>query len=64
METNDTALQEQPQEEEEAPVDLGAAREIIDQIPASPNPRRYLIPTLAKIQDAYRFSARPGSSNC
>ncbi|VAX32481.1 hypothetical protein MNBD_NITROSPINAE05-193 [hydrothermal vent metagenome] len=59
METNDTALAEQPPEEEEAPVDLTAAKEIIDQIPASPNQRRYLIPTLAKIQDAYRFLPDP-----
>ena len=48
METNDTALAEQPPEEEEAPIDLTAAKEIITQIPASPNQRRYLIPTLAK----------------
>jgi len=59
METNDTALAEQPPEEEEVPVDLSAAREIIAQIPASPNQRRYLIPTLAKIQDAYRFLPDP-----
>ncbi len=59
METNDTALAEQPPEEEEAPIDLTAAKEIISQIPASPNQRRYLIPTLAKIQDAYRFLPDP-----
>ncbi len=60
METNDTALAEHCQpDEEEKPIDLTAAKEIIAQIPASPNQRRYLIPTLAKIQGAYRFLPDP-----
>ncbi len=61
METNETALEGQAcvQEEEEKPVDLTAAREIIANIPASPNQRRYLVPTLAKVQDAYRFLPDP-----
>ena len=61
METNDTALAEQPcpQEEEEKPVDLTAGREIINKIPQSSNQRRYLIPTLQKLQDAYRFLPDP-----
>jgi len=61
METNDTALAENTsqQEEEETPVDLTAGKEIISQIPASPHQRRYLIPTLQKIQKAYRFLPDP-----
>jgi|GEM_PF-213807 len=59
METNDTALAEQPQDEEEKPVDLTAGREIMDQIPESPNQRRYLIPTLQKIQNTYRYLPDP-----
>ena len=59
MDTNDTALAEPPPEEEEIPVDLTAGREIMDQVPESPNQRRYLVPTLQKIQDAYRFLPDP-----
>ena len=61
MDTNDTALAEQPcpQDEEETPVDLTAGREIMDQIPQSPNQRRYLVPTLQKIQNAYRYLPDP-----
>jgi NADH:ubiquinone oxidoreductase subunit E len=60
METNDTAVAtDTSPEEEEKPIDLAAGKEIIGQIPDTPNNRRYLIPTLQKIQDAYRFLPDP-----
>ncbi|GJL79860.1 MAG: hypothetical protein NPINA01_28490 [Nitrospinaceae bacterium] len=60
METNDTALAtDTSPEEEEQPVDLTAGKEIIGKIPDTPNNRRYLIPTLQKIQDAYRYLPDP-----
>ncbi len=49
METNDTAVEE----EEEKEIDLAPTREILDQLPAKT--RRYLIPTLQKVQGIYRY---------
>ncbi len=49
METNDTAVEE----EEEKEIDLALTREILDKLPAKS--RRYLIPTLQKIQGIYRY---------
>ena len=60
MESNDTAqATDTCPEEEEKPIDLAAGKEIIGNIPNTPNNRRYLIPTLQKIQDAYRYLPDP-----
>lgn len=60
METNDAArAADTCMVEEEKPVDPAAGKAIIAQIPEVPNNRRYLIPTLQKIQNAYRYLPDP-----
>ncbi|MFQ5450544.1 MAG: NAD(P)H-dependent oxidoreductase subunit E [Nitrospinaceae bacterium] len=61
METNDTPVipPEDIAQEEEKPIDLAPTREILDQLPRSQNIRRYLIPTLQKIQAVYRYLPDP-----
>ncbi len=52
METNEAVAEGSSPEEETAEIDCGAAEEILKSFS---NKRRYLIPLLQKIQDAYRF---------
>jgi len=53
MEPNDSAAVAEEIPEEEKVIDLTPTREILDKLPSGH--RRYLIPTLQKIQDVYRF---------
>lgn len=56
METNEAPIAtDLPPEDEEKPIDVTKGKEIIDQVPNTPTNRRYLIPTLQKIQDVYRY---------
>ncbi len=55
METNDTTTDQAVAEEEEKEIDLAPAQEILDKIPDTAKNRRYLIPTLQKVQNAYRY---------
>ncbi len=56
METNDTALPEPVAvEEEEKEIDVAPTEELLKPIPDTANNRRYLIPTLQKVQDIYRY---------
>jgi len=60
METNATACAtDQAPGEEEKPIDVTRGKAIIEQISNTPNNRRYLIPTLQKIQDVYRYLPDP-----
>lgn len=54
METKDmAAVSAQDNQEEEKPIDLEATRKILESLPAKS--RRYLIPTLQKVQAVYRY---------
>jgi len=56
METNDTCLPGQAiAEEEEKEIDVATTIEILNKIPDTPAKRRYLIPTLQKVLNIYRF---------
>lgn len=57
METNEAAVADTENAPEEKEIDLAPTREILDRLPKKE--RRYLIPTLQRVQDVYRFLPEP-----
>ncbi|NIQ00696.1 MAG: NAD(P)H-dependent oxidoreductase subunit E, partial [Nitrospinaceae bacterium] len=53
METNEPQVETEENFPEEKPIDPGPGQDILDRLPNQS--RRYLIPTLQKIQEVYRY---------